>query len=447
MLSYTYALRIFGPVIGYGFSYIILKRFYIAPTLTPLISKDDQRWMGAWWVGWLLIGVLMFIFSGVIGLFPKSLKKAKTVEKHEMDEEVCNKKSESEEKNEPTENGELKDFPKAIWRLLTNKLLMLNCFSISFAMLKLSGTMTFMGRIMEVQFNKTSAGGSAFTGPINMIGMASGLLLCGYVIKKYQPAPKYLFGWKCFVGFIAVLCTLSYTQLGCDNSQSLTINQSMVSCNANCACEGISYTPMCDHSTSTTYFSPCHAGCITFDKKQNIYTNCSCTEGPSNEFQVEHRVSSGACVGDCNFDYYAYTFISMASGFLMISSMMSATLINLRSVEPRDKAFGQGFVLFSVSLFGLIPGPIIFGHIVDSTCLIWNHKCGRQGNCLLYDSAKFRYYLHSTAALFYAICVCFDFLIWYYGRGLDLYGITVDDKENEANENELAEIEPLNTNK
>lgn len=64
------------------------------------------------------------------------------------------------------------DFPKAIWRLLTNRLLMLNSFNSVFYCLAFSGQWTFMGRVMEVQFNKTSAGGSIFTGPLTIVGMA-----------------------------------------------------------------------------------------------------------------------------------------------------------------------------------------------------------------------------------------------------------------------------------
>lgn len=102
-----------------------------------------------------------------------------------------------------------------------------------------------------------------------------------------------------------------------------------------------------------------------------------------------------------------------------------------------------------MSLFGLIPGPIIFGHIVDSACLIWNYSCGRQGNCLLYDAVAFRERLHSGEAFFFGICVCFDILILYYGRNLDLYGNSDEDKGKNAKENngDSTEIEPLNTNK
>ena len=112
-------------------------------------------------------------------------------------------------------------------------------------------------------------------------------------------------------------------------------------------------------------------------------------------------------------------------------------------VEPRDKVFAKGFASFTASLFGSIPGPIIFGRIIDSTCLIWNENDGQQGNCLLYDPVKFRYYVHLTSAFFTLIAVVFEFLIWCYTKDLDLYG----EKEPKSIKNEMVdspETRPLN---
>lgn len=112
------------------------------------------------------------------------------------------------------------------------------------------------------------------------------------------------------------------------------------------------------------------------------------------------------------------------------------------AVEPRDKSISQGLTLFLTSLFALIPGPIIFGRIIDSTCLSWTFKCGQQGNCQLYDSIKFRYNLHYAAAGFTLIGVIFDFLVWYFGRDLELYG---DDNAKKPDDSgESIENEPLN---
>lgn len=88
------------------------------------------------------------------------------------------------------------DFPKALMRLLKNKLLVFNNIASIFYILGSSGYITFMGRMMEVQFNTSSHGGSIITGPITIFGMTIGLLLSGYVITKVCqvhhiiPAPR-----------------------------------------------------------------------------------------------------------------------------------------------------------------------------------------------------------------------------------------------------------------
>lgn len=39
MLSYAFSMRMFGPVVGFGLAYLMLK-IYIDPTLTPVIATD-----------------------------------------------------------------------------------------------------------------------------------------------------------------------------------------------------------------------------------------------------------------------------------------------------------------------------------------------------------------------------------------------------------------------
>ena len=38
-----------------------------------------------------------------------------------------------------------------------------------------------------------------------------------------------------------------------------------------------------------------------------------------------------------------------------------------------------------------LPGPIVFGAVVDRACLIWSSTCGRSGACALYDVTKLRH--------------------------------------------------------
>lgn len=74
VLAYALSLRMFGPAIGFLLGYLSLN-IYIDPTKTPLIDNKDPRWLGAWWLGWIVLGVVMLVFAVLIGMFPKELPR------------------------------------------------------------------------------------------------------------------------------------------------------------------------------------------------------------------------------------------------------------------------------------------------------------------------------------------------------------------------------------
>jgi hypothetical protein len=77
LLGYAMSLRMFGPVVGFVLGYVALKIF-VDPSKTPLIDSKDPRWIGAWWLGWIILGIAMLFFAVLIGLFPKELPKNRT---------------------------------------------------------------------------------------------------------------------------------------------------------------------------------------------------------------------------------------------------------------------------------------------------------------------------------------------------------------------------------
>jgi len=48
---------------------------------------------------------------------------------------------------------------------------------------------------------------------------------------------------------------------------------------------------------------------------------------------------------------------------------------------------------------GTVPGPIFFGAIIDSTCVIWKEKCGKHASCWIYDN-------HKLSRNFFLLVVC-----------------------------------------
>ena len=63
-----------------------------------------------------------------------------------------------------------------------------------------------------------------------------------------------------------------------------------------------------------------------------------------------------------------------------------------------------------------IPGPLIYGAVTDAACLIWEEKCGQRGNCWVYDSNKFRNYLHGLTVGLYLTGSIFDIIVVFLSK-------------------------------
>ena len=56
-----------------------------------------------------------------------------------------------------------------------------------------------------------------------------------------------------------------------------------------------------------------------------------------------------------------------------------------RIISPEKLSFAFGLQYMSTKIFAHIPGPVIFGHIVDINCVIWQKVCDKTGFCWIYD--------------------------------------------------------------
>lgn len=174
-----------------------------------------------------------------------------------------------------------------------------------------------------------------------------------------------------------------------------------------CNCENVKYSPVCHQPTKTTFFSACHAGCKSVPTdlgSESVFSNCSCIPSLNSTLQDQGLVSNldlvtaGPCKENCFTPYVLFTFVMTFSNFLGCTGRIGYMLLSFRCVDTRDKSLVQGILLMVFSLLALIPGPIIFGAIMDSTCLVWDISCQKRGNCWIYHKDNFRYYINVTAA-------------------------------------------------
>lgn len=263
-----------------------------------------------WWGGFLVGGVLLLLVAIPFFLFPKVLTREKK-KINGIDAVVVNPATKASSLQRTTTNNsqvpppkkqsknfdsgygkDIKDIPQSMWRLISNPVYLFTCFGACMELMIVSGFVVFLPKYLETQFSLGKSQASIFTGSIAIPGACIGIIVGGYILKRFQLKPK---GAVQFVLASNVVCLACYGLLfflGCDNVKmaGTTIpyynNHSNLSpepfqvnltaaCNFGCECHMFDVEPVCGNN-GLTYFSPCHAGCTEFSSSSSNYTNCAC---------------------------------------------------------------------------------------------------------------------------------------------------------------------------
>ncbi|XP_065566809.1 solute carrier organic anion transporter family member 1C1-like isoform X2 [Artemia franciscana] len=72
ILGCVSSLRLLGPTAAYIMASGFLK-MYVNLNETPALKPTDPQWIGAWWLGFIIIGSIIPVLALVMALFPKKL--------------------------------------------------------------------------------------------------------------------------------------------------------------------------------------------------------------------------------------------------------------------------------------------------------------------------------------------------------------------------------------
>ncbi|XP_035208493.1 solute carrier organic anion transporter family member 74D-like [Stegodyphus dumicola] len=417
----TYAMKIFGPTLGFMLSSFTLQ-YYENPFIDPGFDNRDSRWIGAWWTGFLFLAVSLFLVSFPIAFFPKQLRRKAASDA----ETVSSKKSVS-------------DLLLSLKNMVKNPILVFHTLSLVFQINGIFGYFLFMPKYMESQFRKTASAASFFSGIIIMFGIVIGIFLGGICIRKFKPKPRFLTGYMLFVETFAGVVLFCALFMGCQSSISnkTVFETNLISqeCNKHCSCNENTFDPICDIN-GTNYYSPCAAGCNSYkfkSKNNMIFNNCSCLHQSGNLSGETYGLSYAFCTKECIM-FLPYVVLLSLSKVFSSTGKVGNMLIFLRSVDEKEKAFALATVQFVISIFATIPYPLIYGYVIDKTCFVWEEKCGHKGNCKLYDDNMFRYYFHSLAVCFILFATICSLVVFLLSKNMkDLYGISKSRKIPEEN--------------
>ncbi|CAG2177936.1 unnamed protein product, partial [Oppiella nova] len=377
-ISFTGCMRLLGPTIAFLLSSVVL-RYYENPLIDPGITdKRDPRWVGAWWLGFAIFALLILIFSLPLFLFPANLRNPKS---KKIIYNINDNKQQITPKPKPKPKPHVElSLSKRLIRLLKNPIYVCYVLGTTLRLFGVLGYMTFKPKYMESQFKKSASTANLFSGLVGIIPSATGILLGGAFITYVQPGPILLTSFITVIELMGTIGFISALFLGCpptpfaalpiSNANGLD-TQSM--CNSNCACSVQTFHPICGPDNFTNYFSPCFAGCKSIIESTDgkpQYSMCDCVGG-------QGVATEGYCSTGCGNKFETY-----------------------------------------ITLFGVtfIPYPLVYGAVTNTACEVWESKCGKTGNCLVYDSDKFRTRLHGLTLVLYFMGSVFDVIVIFLAK-------------------------------
>ncbi|NXN92632.1 SO1C1 protein, partial [Rhinopomastus cyanomelas] len=430
-------VAIIGPIFGFLLGSLCAKLYVdigFVDMDSVTITHKDVQWVGAWWLGYLIAGVISLLAGIPFWFLPKHLPKPESRKDSSASSEQSkfiteDNKDQHKPYQQQVKVAEMaKDFWPSLKNLLGNPVYILYLCASIIQFNSLIGMVTYKPKYIEQQYGQTSSKTNFVIGLINIPAVAFGIFSGGLIMKKFRinvlGAAKLSLGSS----FFGYLLLLSLFAMGCENSDvaGLTVSyhgtkqmtgyeQALFSeCNSGCACSHNDWDPICGEN-GVTYISACLAGCQASNGsgKNTVFFNCSCVatlDSPSQSYSAV----VGPCQkgNECPKMFLYFLVISVITSYTLSVGGTPGYILLLRCIKPHLKSFALGIYTLAIRVLAGIPAPVYFGVAIDTTCLKWGSKrCGGRGACRLYDSSALRYvYLGltlvlGTVSIFFSVAV------------------------------------------
>ncbi|KAL1436962.1 hypothetical protein MTO96_048983 [Rhipicephalus appendiculatus] len=407
-------LRLAGPTIGYSLGSLCL-RYYEDPRLDPSLERTDPRWVGAWWMGYVVLG-------GFCAAREPPAEKA---------------------------NG-MSSFLRSLRTLFGNPAYVFRLVYWLLASNATLGHAMMSSKYVEVQFRTSASQASFLIGPVLMVTNVLGLGMGGLALHAFRPRPRLVTLYTTFCDVAKLGCLVACAFIGCEAIRLAGTVSTVpghgssieVACSDSCNCTTTHFQPVCDPLNDTVFFSPCFAGCTKISATESgtvSLENCSCFPRLQAQYERQAADQQAPYLGLCTSDACSHvmTFIALSSlvGFIVRTTTVGHTIVgaqrtfpgsetrDVRRIVPREeKAMALGVQEGLSSIFTYIPYPMLYGAIFDSACLVWEDKCGKPGVCWLYDTDRLRYAYHGLSVGILLTAIVFELgLVYHSGRISDFY--------------------------
>ncbi|XP_030602626.1 solute carrier organic anion transporter family member 2B1 [Archocentrus centrarchus] len=392
-LGILLAVTSIGPAFGFITGSLMLRIYVDFDKLLPediQLDLKDLRWVGAWWLGFLVASCLLFLTALPYLFFPRNMPKEDGADDVESIPDSKQQEQQTDTLQELSLLKFLKKFPEIALRMLRNPMYMLVVLALVNLAALLSGLATFMAKFIEKQFSQPVSFSTMMIGGVGIPMGVLGTVLGGVLMRRFSLSVTGASKLCTTAIFLCMLSALPLLFIGCPTQNVAgvsTISPNVSQCSSACRCSEEAFNPVCG-SDGMEFRSPCHAGCRSLEKDPNTtkvtnYTECRCVGGL-------HFARPGTCGSGCQHLLLPFMVLLGLTAFIASFSQTPSCVMILREVPPEDKSFAVGvqYMLFRVLAF--MPGPVLYGSVIDTTCILWGKKCGKETSCHYYDLNRFR---------------------------------------------------------
>ncbi|XP_072118646.1 solute carrier organic anion transporter family member 2B1 isoform X1 [Mobula birostris] len=443
-LGILFAVTVLGPAFGFVLGASVLRIFIDIDKISAedMVPKfGDPHWLGAWWIGFLMAASCVLIFSLPYFFFPREMPKEGSRD-HQSDANMEKKLEETKAKQKGAmENMSLlqfiKSFPRILVRTLRSQVYLMVVLAQVCLSALMSGLSVFISKFLEQQFSMTASFANLLIGSVHAPGAVLGILVGGMIMRRLSITLRGSAVMCCLAIFLSICTAAPLLILGCATQTVAGVNYPLnstldirMSCNQGCSCRDQVYNPVCA-GNDIEFISPCHAGCqnVVLDGQRSVsaYSNCSCVPD-------QLQVLPGTCRTGCYHLLPPFMFFLTLTGFVATLCQTPSFMLVLRSVKPEDKSFAIGIQFMLFRVLAWLPGPVLYGSTIDSTCIRWESKCKTKAACRYYNLDLFRTRYIGLQILFQCAGFLF-FLMAYYFLQRNLL-------RQEKQEKPLTEIRP-----
>jgi len=377
--------QIFGGIMGY---FAVQK----SKVSQERIQGDMDE---PWWIGFLVVSVCLVLLSFIVAMFPSSLKE----------------KDDNEEMSKSEDIGILytKYFDK-LKQLFEVKIFIYAVCSFIATAAAVMAVRAHINIFVVHMFGQKII----YIAPIMVVSIlftAFSVFAFSWIISTYEIELRKLTLWNIAVLTVTLMSVLVLYSFPCDyyvfiNPQHC---QNHNKCSDSLARES---KVVCSSDNRTMFKDECHAGC-----EEGTFNDCSCAEVLTGFSSVER----GKCKIDvkCKRIYYFFVVIVILFPSLMSTATfgVSKYMTIVRSVKKKHNDLVMMVTQVSSALLAMLPAPLIFGHILDKSCVYEG-----DGDCELYNLQTMTRDFYMGLTILLVIVIGFEILIYRNSKDFDLYG-------------------------